>query len=112
MLAKKYRLPASFFTARRRSQRDEYSPLFAIKIFSSANEYNRFGVVVSTKTIPLSSGRVRVRRMVYDSIRRVQAQMEGGCDVVIIAQPGIATVDSSVVERDIIQLSRKAGLIS
>lgn len=73
MLAKKYRLPSSFF---KKSEKEKARPvktsnetLFSAKIFSSPHEYARFAAVASNARFKKANIRNKARRKMYDIIR-------------------------------------------
>lgn len=67
MLAKKFKLPIQ--TAVGKKGKVLKTPFFLVKIFSSALDFSRFGVVVSSKISKKATERNRLKRRVYDFLR-------------------------------------------
>ncbi len=95
MLAKKYRLPVQ--TAIGKRGKETRFPDFLIKIFSSPNDFSRFGVVLKKGAVKKSVDRNRIRRAIFDAIRIRQKDFNSpGFDFLIIA--GSAVLKLPVAE--------------
>ncbi len=68
MLAKKYRLPIQ--TVLNKSGRNFKSRCFLFKFFLNNLNFNRFGVVISKKIDKRAAERNRLKRIIFDSIKK------------------------------------------
>ena len=74
MIAKKYKLPTSFFqniaSKRIKSLLLKDFGLFSVKVYKSENNFSRFAVAVSLKVSKKSVERNRLRRIFFDFFRK------------------------------------------
>ncbi len=70
----------------------------------------RLGVVAGAK-VGGSVVRSRVKRLLRESFRLHQFDLNGPVDLVLVARPSIAGKPYSVVERDFLSALRRAGLL-
>jgi ribonuclease P protein component len=70
----------------------------------------RLGVVVSSK-VGGAVIRSRVRRLLRECFRLHQLELASPLDLVLVARPSIAGREFSAVEKDVLAVLRKAGLI-
>ena len=70
MLAKKYRLPVQ--SAVGKKGKEMHFSHFLIKIFPSRLPYSRFGVVLKKGIAKKAVDRNRVRRTIFDAIRKME----------------------------------------
>jgi ribonuclease P protein component len=85
MLAKRYRLPATFFKSQPATRPEKReNDFFTARRYHSCRAYSRFAVVVSKKVAPLAVTRTRLRRLVYEYIRLSGGWARPGGDVVVV----------------------------
>jgi ribonuclease P protein component len=102
MLAKKYRLPSSFF---KKSEKERVRPLktssetlFSIKIFSSPHAYARFAAVASNARFKKANIRNKARRRVYEAIREANLYKIKKVDCVIYLKTEILEADKKIIQ--------------
>jgi ribonuclease P protein component len=71
----------------------------------------RLGVVAGAK-IGGAVVRGRVKRLLRESFRLHQAELNGPVDLVLVARPSIAGKNYQAVERDFLSAMRRAGLLN
>lgn len=76
-----------------------------------AGSASRLGVVAGSK-IGGAVLRSRVKRLLRESFRLHQLELNGPVDLVLVARPSIARGDFATVERDFLAALRKAGLLN
>ncbi len=87
MLAKRYRLPATFFKSRPEVWPEKKeNDFFVVRRYRSGRAHSRFAVVVSKKIAPRAVARGRVRRAIYEYLRVSGAWARPGADVVVIVK--------------------------
>ena len=69
MLSKKYRLPTSFFRARKRPVQSFAVEGVGARVYTSSLSYPRCAVIVPVKTAKKAVERNKIRRTVYDMLR-------------------------------------------
>lgn len=87
MLAKKYRLPVQ--TAVGKKGKETHFPEFLIKIFPSGLPHPRFGVVLRKGIAKKAVDRNRIRRIIFDAIRKSEnfAALPNSDVVIIVGKP-------------------------
>jgi len=109
MLARRHRLPTSFFQQlkgkRGFGQKLSKGALVA-RIFPSPFPYSRFGVVVSRSAGAQSVGRNRLRRVVYEWVRTNNLFQKPHMDVVIIPRSTLLTEPASAIFKELKELFR------
>ena len=116
------RAPLSFRPAERLKKRSEFQKVYKngrqvksenFKLMSLPTElsYNRIGFSVERKKIPLSTRRVRVKRLLREIFRQNKPLLKKGFDIVIIAGAGAKGLDFKKTNDEILYLYRKAGLL-
>jgi ribonuclease P protein component len=74
-------------------------------------EHSRFAVVISKKVLKSAAGRNRVRRRVYETIRRELPKFQGVHDVVVIVfSAELATMPAEELTETLQQLFSQADL--
>ena len=105
MLPKSHRLPIKDFfgPSALRPMRILRSSLFSLKIYSPKLEFARYGVVVSKKIALKASGRVKIKRIVFNflSLRHKQLPV---FDYLILPVPGLAKISKNLIEKDLASL--------
>ncbi len=83
MLAKKYRLPVQSMIGKRGGE--VRFTHFLLKFFPSALKYARFGVILKKGIAKKASDRNRVRRVIFDVVRKLNApELLPNRDIIII----------------------------
>ena len=73
--------------------------------------HNRYGFVASRR-VGKAVVRNRLRRQLREMIRAIQADLQAGYDVVIVAQPALVGQPSAAIRRIIRKLALEAGLLN
>lgn len=76
----------------------------------SAGDISRLGVITGRR-IGGAVARTRARRLLRESFRLHQRELESAVDLVLVARPSIAGKRFADVERDFLTTLRKAGLL-
>lgn len=91
MLPSKYRLSTSFFKeiAQQERKPDQVvsSKYFSAKIYFSRNDFSRFAVVANSSSFKKAVLRNRLRRIVYEILRKGDFFKKPGLDVVVVLRP-------------------------
>lgn len=92
-------------------------PLVAIKYLVNPRRdprtTYRAAVVVSRKVHKSAVVRNRIRRRIYEVVRRQEPQMAGACDIVItVFGDQLATMDADELEKMLAGQLRRAGIIA
>lgn len=97
MLAKKYKLPVAAFL-RKKTVGLKNQPYFNLKISFSELNYSRFGVVISKKVSPKAVVRNKIKRIIFDFLRKKHFQEFPGKDILIIIYPDAAKLEKEKLE--------------
>lgn len=73
MLSKKQRLPIQYFVGKKGKLLK--NPYFLVKIYSSSENFSRFGVTVSSKVAKKASQRNKLRRLAYNFLKDYYKEM-------------------------------------
>jgi len=71
----------------------------------------RLGVIASKRTFRRSVDRTRAKRLIRESYRLNRYQLHGAVDVVIVARKRVLEASFKDIQRDLLKLCRKAGLL-
>jgi ribonuclease P protein component len=71
----------------------------------------RLGVVASRKTLRRAVDRARAKRLMREAYRLNRFRFSGECDVVLIGRQRLRDAALCEVERDLLALARRAGLL-
>lgn len=63
--------------------------------------YGRFGVVVSAKVDKNSTGRNRIRRLVFNFVKDQKLHLRPGLDSLIISRKKFATADKQAAQNEL-----------
>jgi RNase P protein component len=107
MLAKKYRLPASFFRRRHAPVYSTQLRFFRVRAYSSSLPYSRFVCIVPNGAFPNIVQRNKFRRSVYDAIRAQELFGVLGRDIVIFLPKGVVVPNPDEVYGDVRELGEK-----
>ena len=112
-LPKKYRLKGSLvFKNIRKKGRLFQSESFGLGIiFRNDLEVSRFGIVVSSKISKKAIIRNRIRRIIFEVVRKMIPKMKKGHDVVFLTKPNILTKQKLETEDEVVSLFKEIGLI-
>jgi ribonuclease P protein component len=113
MLARPYRL-ATARDISRVFKRGAYgsSALVLIKAAPNSRPLNRVAIVVSKKVSKKAVVRNRNRRRASGVVEQLWATLKTGYDIVITIRQDMSEVDTTEVERHIVQTLQKAGIIT
>lgn len=75
MLPKKYRLSTSFFRARKRPTISFVVGGVGVRVYKTDLPYSRYAIIVPFKTAKKAVDRNRIRRLVYNLIRKHIAEI-------------------------------------
>ena len=99
-----------FLRARAQGQRLVSGCLIANILLRQADAPSRLGVVTSKK-VGEAVGRNRARRLMRESFRLHQHELERPIDLVLVARPSIAGKAFADVERDFLRVLRQAKVL-
>jgi len=71
----------------------------------------RLGVVVSKRSLRRAVARSRAKRLLREAYRLNRHRLRGDVDVVLVARQAIAGVKRQDVEKDLLRLAGKAGIL-
>ncbi|MDI6774255.1 MAG: ribonuclease P protein component [Verrucomicrobiota bacterium] len=71
----------------------------------------RLGVVASRRALPRAVDRARAKRLLREAYRLNRFRLEPGCDVVLVARRDILGAGRREVEKDLIETTRRAGIL-
>ena len=72
----------------------------------------RLGVVTGARTLPRAVDRNRARRMMREVFRLNRDRFSGAYDVVLVARRGAATASIAEMEKDLLLLAGRAGILT
>jgi ribonuclease P protein component len=94
----------------RRQGRKYNHPLMMISVLPNGLMYNRYGIVTG-KQLGKAVARNRVRRLIRAALQVAHPDLAAGYDVVIVARPALVGQPFEVVQRIMMELTARAGLI-
>ncbi|MBL8132119.1 MAG: ribonuclease P protein component [Anaerolineae bacterium] len=98
------------FQRLRLSGRTVRVPTLVLSLIGNGSERNRYGVIVS-KQIGGAVVRNRVRRRLREVLRMLHPHLKPGFDMALIARAGIVERPYAELQRTVIELTRRAGLL-
>ena len=105
MLAKKYRLPSSFFKKiekeKTRSRSGLASALFSVKIYFSPMDYSRFAAVAPGSIFKKSVLRNKARRGVYEAVRKSGLYRQKNIDCILYLKKNILDASQEIIESEL-----------
>ena len=102
MLAKKYRLPIQTAIAKR--GKEIRSVYFLIKIFAGSLPYSRFWVILKKGIVKKSTDRNRVKRIIFETIRKSGFPLKiSGADVLIIISASAVKLPKDELAEELIK---------
>lgn len=91
--------------------RSYYTKSLGAKTLVSQSEFNRFGIVISTKVSKKAVERNRLKRQIRQVLRELNKELESGFDLVIMVLPGFINQDYRTVKGEIERVFRKLRLL-
>ena len=105
MLAKKYKLPIREFFIQKAKFLGK-SPYFGIKIRQNNLKYSRFGVIVGKKVFPKAASRNKIKRIIFNFIKKEKLQLNPGQDVLISVFPKAVILEKTNIEKEMESLKK------
>jgi len=99
MLAKKYKLPSSSFRGSSRLYRS--GRFLTVNLSKSPLLFSRFGVVVSLKYDKRATVRHRLKREIFEFIRKKEIFRAPGRNVVVIIKKGVTSTDEPAIIKEV-----------
>ncbi len=99
------------FRALYKRGKSSVSPVLAIYARKNKTTSNRIGITVSTK-VGKAHVRNRVRRRIREAYRINETSFKKGIDMVIVARVRAAEVTFHEIEKNLLLLTEKLGLLS
>lgn len=87
-----------------------YTKLLGMKVLNSQFEFNRFGIVVSTKISKKATERNRLKRQIRQAARELDKELKPGFDLVILALPGFLNQEYRIVKKELEKIFKGLGL--
>lgn len=110
-MQRRYRLRHASDLERLREQgQDFHHPLLVLLIRANGRPDSRFAFSAS-RQIGGATVRNRVKRLMRESVRRLQGQIEGGWDCLFIARPGAAEGSLAQIEAAMNQVLDRAEVL-
>ncbi len=91
MLAKKYKLSSSSFP--RPSHLGRSGRYLSVNLSPTSLPFSRFGIIVSLKYDKRAVARHRLKREIFELIRKTGAFRVPGHDIVVVVKKGVTSVD-------------------
>lgn len=101
MLARKYHLPKSFFAKLPKKSNQIDSEIFTVKEYNSDLSYSRFGVSISSKIISKAVLRNKIKRIIYDFVRRENIYKNSRKDFLFIIKSKISSASKVEIEKEL-----------
>ncbi len=98
MIAKKFKLPIQDFVGQ--SGKTIRNPHFTLKIFSTKNNFSRFGLVISKKVDASAVKRNKLKRLIFNLIQKISEKLPVN-DYLIIISPSIKKISDEQIEHEI-----------
>ncbi|MCY4525485.1 MAG: ribonuclease P protein component [Anaerolineaceae bacterium] len=95
----------------RQSGRRYGSALMRLHVSAGPCSHNRYGLVAG-KRVGGAVQRNRIRRQLREALRKLDAGLLQGHDLIVVAQPALAGVTGTAVQRELRLQLRRAGLLS
>ena len=90
--------------------RSFYSKFMGVRVFANQLEFNRFGIVISSKISKKATLRNRLKRRLTEALREVDHKLKPGLDVVLIALPGFLCQDYGEIGRELAKVFSRLKL--
>ncbi len=95
----------------RQSGRRYGSKVMRLHVAAGPCSHNRYGLVAG-KRVGGAVQRNRIRRLLREALRKLDAGLQQGNDLVVVAQPALVGESGTAVYRELQILLRKSGLLS
>lgn len=76
-----------------------------------AGANQRLGVVAGKRSIPKAFSRARAKRLLREAFRLNRWRLKGNDDVLLVARRAILSVKRQDVERELLRLAKRAGVL-
>jgi len=113
MLASKYRLPLRTELNRIRQEgKLVQGKLFSFQMcLTKSIQPSRFGFIISSKIDKKAVRRNRAKRLLSEAIAKLNPQLRPGYEVVVLAKKKIIEADYQAIEKEFIELLKRAGIV-
>lgn len=102
MLARQHRLvKQKDFERIFKQGKSYYTKLLGAKTLGSQLEFNRFGIVISTKVSKKATERNKLKRQIRQALRELDKNLKSGFDLVIMALPGFLNQEYKTVRDEL-----------
>ncbi|MFH0856794.1 MAG: ribonuclease P protein component [bacterium] len=88
-----------------------FTKILGIKYVKNEINITRFGIIISNKVSKKAVVRNKIKRRLREILRLNFDQIKKGCDIAILARPGISNCEYDELEKNIEYALRKTGLI-
>jgi len=93
-------------------QKDSFVGKYIVMLHRHSDDASlRVGVIASKRTLRRAVDRNRAKRLMREAYRLNRHLFSGKLDVVLIARRPIAKASLALVERDLVRLANKAGML-
>jgi len=82
-----------------------------LKILPSELDYSRFGFMISNKVDKRATTRNRLKRQIREVVRLNLQNLKGKVDALLIINSAMKGKEYSEIEKEVLSLLRKAGLL-
>lgn len=107
-----YRLKSEADFARvAKSKKTAYGKFLGMKMRENHLSHSRFGVVIGLKVAKKANVRNKLRRQIREIIRKELGHVKKGFDVMILGKKTALELEYSELEKEILGLFKKIGLL-
>lgn len=87
-----------------------YSHLLGVKVLSGEFDYNRYGLIVSSKVSKKATDRNRLKRQLRAAAKELDSQLAAGFDLAIMALPALLNQDYKTIKSELEKILAKLKL--
>ncbi|MBI4231691.1 ribonuclease P protein component [Candidatus Peregrinibacteria bacterium] len=101
MLKQNLKVPRQYIAFILKKGHESISQLFIARYKKNEEHFSRYRVIISKKLHPKAVNRNRLRRQVYEAIRKNLSQNQSNFDIILIPKKNILNKSYQEIEKDI-----------